>query len=326
MASKRIRRIGSIKAELIKKSRESALAAIQVFNNPLIEFKSESFIVLMIISWTYLLHAYYRGQGVEYRYFSWNNGRKSFDKTKSGAHKYWELERCLNDARCPLDQHTKNNLRFLIGLRHEVEHQMSLNLDHFLSGRYQACALNYCLYVAQLFGKSQAIDQHLAYSIQFSAVLKDQVFGARGPDSLPANLKSYIAEFDDSLTDDEFKDERFAYRVLLLRKTVNRKGQADSVIEFVDPNSEFAKSVDKLYLAAKDRERPKFLPGSICKIMQAEGYPKFKIYNHTVLWKKNGGKNPAKGYGVPLEGNWYWYENWLEIVRKHCRDAGELYK
>jgi hypothetical protein len=56
----RIRRIGSIKAELIAKSREAALSAIRVFNDPMTKFKSESFIVLMIIAWTYLLHAYYR--------------------------------------------------------------------------------------------------------------------------------------------------------------------------------------------------------------------------------------------------------------------------
>jgi hypothetical protein len=66
---KRIRRIGSIKGELLRKSREAALAAVQIFSNPNISFKAESYIVLMHIAWTYLLHAYYRvslrGQIVE---------------------------------------------------------------------------------------------------------------------------------------------------------------------------------------------------------------------------------------------------------------------
>ena len=65
----RKRRIGSIKSELLKKSREAALSAVQIFNNPNIAFKSESYIVLMVIAWTYLLHAYYRESGVEYRYY-----------------------------------------------------------------------------------------------------------------------------------------------------------------------------------------------------------------------------------------------------------------
>ena len=44
--------------------------AVQTFNNPLTTFKTETFIVLMSIAWTYLLHAYYRREHIEYRYFS----------------------------------------------------------------------------------------------------------------------------------------------------------------------------------------------------------------------------------------------------------------
>ena len=55
-----------MKAELVRKSREAALNAVQSFNNPLTTFKTETFIVLMVIAWTYLLHAYYRQNGVEY--------------------------------------------------------------------------------------------------------------------------------------------------------------------------------------------------------------------------------------------------------------------
>jgi len=95
----------------------------------------------MIIAWTYLLHAYYRSKHVEYRYFKQGKKRKIYDRTKHGAYKYWELERCLNDAQSPIDKDTANNLRFLIGLRHEIEHQMTRLLDNYLSGRYQACAM-----------------------------------------------------------------------------------------------------------------------------------------------------------------------------------------
>lgn len=70
--SKRVRRFGSIKIELLKKSREAALAAVQIFNNPNIRFKSETYVVLIIIAWTYLLHAYYRDQRIEYRYYKKN--------------------------------------------------------------------------------------------------------------------------------------------------------------------------------------------------------------------------------------------------------------
>jgi hypothetical protein len=133
--AKRKRSIGSLRTELISKSREAALSAIRIFNDPQVGFKSETFIVLMVIAWTYMLHAYYRSKDVEYRYFKQGPKRRVFDRTKHGAFKYWGLERCLNEEKSPIDKDAANNLRFLIGLRHEIEHQMTRALDNFLSGR-----------------------------------------------------------------------------------------------------------------------------------------------------------------------------------------------
>ena len=62
------RRIHSVATQLVSQSRDAALTAVQVFNNPLVKFKSETFIVLMNIAWTYVLHAHFRRTGVEYRY------------------------------------------------------------------------------------------------------------------------------------------------------------------------------------------------------------------------------------------------------------------
>ena len=96
-----MKRVASIKNELIKKSQECALAAIQIFNNPLITFKSESFIILMNIAWTYLLHAYYREKKIDYRYYDQKTKRKKFHKTSKGAYKHWELETCIKNENCP---------------------------------------------------------------------------------------------------------------------------------------------------------------------------------------------------------------------------------
>ena len=109
--AKRNRKIGSIKTELLTKSRESMLAAVQIFNNPNIQFKSESFIVLSNIAWTYLLHAYFRSKNIEYRYYDQQGNRKRYHKTKKGAHKHWELERCLDGRSCPIDNVAKSNLK-----------------------------------------------------------------------------------------------------------------------------------------------------------------------------------------------------------------------
>src|SRR5208337_111203 len=254
----RRRSIGSLRSELVSKSREAALSAIRVFNDPQVQFKSETFIVLMMIAWTYLLHACFRGKGIDYRYFRMGPKRRIFDRTKHGAYKYWELERCLNKDQSPLDSDTANNLRFLVGLRHEIEHQMTHNLDGFLSGRYQACAINYNTYLKK-FGKRLGIDRQLTYSIQFMELSEEQLQGPRPEASIPERLRAYVADFDGALTHDEYNSSRYSFRLPFKRKLVNRPGQADKVVEFIDPNSELAKQIDREYWVKKEVERPKFL-------------------------------------------------------------------
>lgn len=206
---KRTRRIGSIRNELINKSREAALAAVQIFNNPNITFKSESYVVLMVVSWTYLMHAYYRGKEIEYRYYKEAGKSKRYDRTKHGAYKYWELERCLSDKNSPIDKDASNNLRFLIGLRHEIEHQMTSRIDDLLSARFQACALNYNQYIKELFGDEHSIEKHLSFSLQFSSISVEQKEMLEEQTDLPANIKGYIQGFDSVLSDKEFDSPIF---------------------------------------------------------------------------------------------------------------------
>lgn len=324
--AKRKRSIGSLRSELVSKSREAALSAIRIFNDPQVGFKSETFIVLMVIAWTYMLHAYYRSKGVEYRYFKQGPKRRVFDRTKHGAFKYWELERCLNDEKSPIDKDAANNLRFLIGLRHEIEHQMTRALDNFLSGRYQACAINYNDYLKQLFGKRYGIDEQLTYSIQFVRLSEEQIGGAKPEAAIPERLRTYIADFDAALSHDEYNSERYSFRLLFKRKLVNRPGQADKVIEFIDPKSDLAKAIDKEYWVKKEVEKPKFRAKDVVTEVKKAGFKQFRVFQeHVEMWKAEDAKNPAKGYGVDVQGSWFWYQSWIDRCIELCKAAGDKY-
>ncbi len=320
--------VGSLRrAELIRKSREAALCAIRTFNDPQVMFKSETFIVLMMIAWTYLLHAHYRGKRIEYRYFTPGPKRRAFDRTKHGAFKYWELERCLNEDQSPIDKDTANNLRFLIGLRHEIEHQMTTSLDSYLSGRYQACALNYNEYVKKLCGARYGLDEHMSYSIQFAELTADHLGGLKPETTVPVRLRAYVAEFDGGLTHDEYNSPRYAYRLLFKKKIVNRPGQADRVVEFIAPGSDLAKQIDKEYWVKKEVERPKFLAKHVIAEVRKAGFLRFRVApEHLGMWKAEDARNPAKGYGVDVQGVWYWYQTWIDRCIELCRAAGDRYK
>lgn len=280
----------------------------------------------MIIAWTYLMHANLRERGVDYRYYEQINGRKRYEKTKHGAFKFWELEKCLRHADSPIDADTTNNLRFLIGIRHEIEHQMTQSLDAWLGGRYQACSLNYNHYIKALFGSKFGLDNVLAFSLQFSD-FEPRDGASSDAVALPAQVKNYIAEFDEQLTEDQFNSPRYAYKLLFTRRLVNHAGQADKVIEFIDPDSELAKSIDKQYVLTKLIDRPKFRAKDVVDRVREAGFPSFRVHHaHTNMWQANDAKNPSKGYGIDIQGTWYWYQSWIDRCISLCAAAGDAYR
>ena len=53
---------------LVIKARESALLSVDIYNRPVTVFRTEGYIVMMIIAWTALFHAIFTQQGKEYFY------------------------------------------------------------------------------------------------------------------------------------------------------------------------------------------------------------------------------------------------------------------
>ena len=278
--------VWSIKNELIEKSKEAMMSAIQIYNNPLIDFKSEIYIVTSVISWTYLMHAYYRSIDIDYRYYSMQGKRKKYDRTKHGAYKYWELERCLDDDKCPLDRGTVLNLKFLIGIRHEIEHQRTDRIDNYISAKLQACALNYNRALVKLFGEKHSLQSQLSLAIQLSPLDPSQEKQLRGEaENLRCdNIINFVTEFEAELTEKELKLQSYAYRLIYVPISVNRANQADKAVEFIKADSEEARNVEKVLL--KVVEKPKYLPSQIVKTMKNEGYESFSMHYHTQLWKK----------------------------------------
>lgn len=303
------------------------LSAVQIYNNPLMSFKSESFIVLAMIAWTYLLHAHYRSKKIEYRYFTKPNNRKKFVRNPDGSIRYWDLTECLSKEACPIDGNTKNNLRFLLGLRHQVEHKKAAGLDSYLSARYQACALNFNHYLKEIHGDKYGLDQSLALSLQFAELDHEQSKLIKDKENLiPAEIISYVAAFDNKLTVPEIEHERFAYRLLFTRVVAKRKGQADRVIEFIDPKSDLAKSIAKEYWVKEETEKPKLIATQVIQKVKAAGFRDFGMHQHTQFWKTHDGKNPNKGFGAMVVKSWYWYQNWVayiidELIKENAAQA-----
>lgn len=309
--------------ELVVKAREAMLHAVQGFNNPRAQFKSETFIVLAVIAFTYLLHWDYRRSGVDIRHKRVVEGVETVLRTRHGADKHWELEACLDYAECPLNEPTIANLKFLITIRHEIEHQLTTRIDDAISAKLQACCLNFNRAIKKIAGAQHGLDRDLGLALQFSGIDRDQRDTLLSDTDMPANIQAAHIAFEEGLADEMITDPRYSYRVAYVEQVVNSRGKADQVVEFLRPGTEKG---DQVRLALREVERPKLKPGQIVERMRAEGYPRFNLFHHTRLWKAADAKAQGKAFGITLaDGAWYWYPSWVDQVRAHVQANAELY-
>lgn len=326
---KRQRKYFSEKIELINKSRESALAAIQIFNNPLITFKSESFIVLMIIAWTYLLHAYYIQKKIDYRERD-KNGRLL--KTKYGAYRLWGLEKCLDANECPLEEAVKDNLKFLLGLRHEIEHQMTKSIDEHISGKFQANCINYNQALKKLFERySKDFEKSIPISLQLFSFGESQINSIKNKPDLPKNLIEFITNFEGKIS--TLENPLYSYRVIYLRDNASRESTSDVAYRFLSEGSTEGKKIHNILI--KNKKLKKLMAKEVVKIIQKTGFPKFTNYSHQSFWKTRwksvdarNKSSDAEQFGeMVTDSQWMWYEEtWIPEVKRYCQENSQEFK
>ena len=108
---------------------------------------------------------------------------------------------------------------FLIGLRHEIEHRMAKNIDNCIGPQLQACCINYNKYIEKLFlDAGLSIGKCLPFALQFYSVEEVQARGLVDSTELPANVSSFISDFENGLGSDR-NDSGYAYRVYFYKKS-----------------------------------------------------------------------------------------------------------
>ncbi|MGO4571809.1 DUF3644 domain-containing protein [Microvirga sp. 2TAF3] len=296
--------------ELINKSREGMLAAIQTFNNPQVHFRSEIFIVLCVIAWTYALHAFLTQESIDIVY---RGKDKKPVLTPGGQPKYWELSKCLSHPLCSLDAAERANLFYLLDIRHEIEHRCTGSIDAKVASRLQAAALNFNTYLTTHFGGQYRIDTDFGVAIQMSSFSHDQAKQLYSAVGLERKIEAVIDDLDKQVGEEIRANTKFAFKVIFVEQACNHPGQADQVVSFVRAGTHEAEEIQRVLL--REIERPKYKPSQIVIAMQKKGFKEFNIPQHTLLWRKHDAKNPKKGFGVMLaDKQWYYYKEWLKIV------------
>ncbi len=289
----------------VRKAVEIFKTAVLVYNNNILSTRSETFIVLSIIAWTYLLHARLNGEGVTPVY-------KNADGTSvmvDGQEKLWELSHCIERPEVGLLAGEKANLKYLIAIRNAIEHRSAEDINEALQAKIQANALNFLKYAKEKFGTKYDFSHDLAFAIQLQALTLQSPNALKGTAPVAKAVAAVNALLEGPMTQAEFNDPAYSFRVYVVPKVANNAKKADQAVIYSPVGSD-------VEVAIKHVERPKYrMKEAIKKLLDEDGLT-VSSYEFQQAWKLNDLKNPAKGLAVELGGQWFWYQEGIDKIRE----------
>ncbi|MBM7551236.1 DUF3644 domain-containing protein [Thalassobacillus pellis] len=319
---------------LLESSIESALLAVEVYNKPRALFRVENYITLMIMAWTRLFHAHFNHTIGDKYYYKEGTRYIRVD----GEKKAWELKTCINKYN-QLDFAVKDNLEFFIGLRNKIEHRHveKDEIGNIIFGECQSLLYNYENTLMELFGEKYALNESLAFSLQFSSFrTEEQRQSNRKLLSKEVNeLKKYIEDYRNSLDEEIFNSQEFSIKLIQVLK-ISNTDRNDLSVEFVKWDSlsdEDRASYEHLVTIVKDKVVRKEVinpgrlkPSDVVEQVNNRVTIDFKQYDHTCLYsifsvRPNSNSetdefetNTSYCHYDEVHGDYVYQDTWVEFI------------
>lgn len=265
-----------VEDERLVRAREAMVLAVQIFNSASLHFKSEVYLVLANVAWTYLLHDYYLRKNIA---VIDKDGRSLL------------LGQMLKRNDCPLSKGQKNNLIAISWLRDEVEHKLLGKSDISWQGLFQACCLNFETVLCGLHGQKVSLSKNLAFALQFAKPSFHQLSEV-SKYQLPENIQSLDARLEQMFSESDRLDLSYQFRVIY---TLDSATKGNANFEFVRPDSSEGKDIRSVLVHYKtgDHLYP-FKPGSVCQLVSKATKKQFHINHHTQAWLLYGARPKTK--------------------------------
>lgn len=205
---------------MVETSRDEALLAVRLYNDPAEARSFEGFVVHMHLAWLYLLHAELTRDGTDYRYRRRDNPRL-LEKV-DGEPKRWELAKCLKKRWPDEKEPVRANIEFFIGLRNKVEHRYAKQqqaLAAVAGGQTQAMLLNYEEELTTQFGSASSLAARLRFPVfigSFTAEGEKVLRRLRA--TLPSSLRTFIADYSANLDPETSDDPRYELRLRVFQE------------------------------------------------------------------------------------------------------------
>lgn len=290
----------STEDRLLAKAREAALSAIRLYNDPSAGFRTDGFMVLMIIAWNSLLQAILERDGVDYTDTS-EDGDPIIIDGRAKTKRTWELINLALDG--DENRAIRTNLDFFLRLRHHVEHRYLPAVDIMVVEESQALLLNLETVLSREFGDDAGLGEQLIVPLQLSALRPDAQMGSlrQLQSQVPGDVLAFLQAHRSNVPDDVLENPQYALPIFLVPVTANRERSADAVVRFVPPGEvpeEVDQSLRKINVIVKRRQVPVaskdlMRPGLVVEQVKEKLPYRFTSDTHTRAWRFYGVRPPG---------------------------------
>jgi hypothetical protein len=269
-------------------SRDEALLAVDLYNQPSRTRRLEGFFIHMHLAWLYLFQARYQRDGLSYFYRK-ASGR--YEKV-NGDRKTWDLSQFVRTGWLAANEPVRKNLELTIALRNKIEHRFEDSTALATAGYAQALLVNYDAELRDTFGPGYSLGESLRFPVFVGALTREGATRmAAAQQRLPKKISNFLTEFQAPLDSSLVNDPRYEFRLNLLPKT-SPKTDADLALSFVraddltEEQKEMLANLDKAGMVIiRDQIREvanadKLKPTAAADAIEAALPFRFSVYSH----------------------------------------------
>lgn len=276
--------LNDIDHERMVRAREAMMMAVHIFNSPQLRFRTELFVVLANIAWTYLMHEFHERKLGE-----------SITRTDGGTVSLYDL---LGRSSCPLSKNTRKNLLAIKEIRDAVEHKGFGKSDPKWLGLFQACCVNFENALCDLWSKDLSLQAHLGFALQFARMSVDQVSETQDL-AIPAAIQSLDLRLNGDFDDSDAAGAEYKFQVVY---TLDGSSKSGAHIRFISPESAEGKEIHNVLVKTKaaDEAYPHH-PNDVVALVRRKA-PTFTTHCHQLAWKRHSAR-PRSGAKKPEATN-----------------------
>jgi len=327
---------------LVLKAREAAIHALDSYNRPRTVFRTEGFVVMMVIAWRSLFHAIFSKRDIDFTY------RNKIDNTPlltDGDKRAWELQNCVDEFYKGSSNPIRTNLEFIIGLRNKIEHRFVPAIDPKVAGECQALLLNFEELLIAEFSEYYALHETLAVPLQITSFRSESQLEAikQFQTNNYNDVIQYIDKFRDGISNSIYEDLRYSFRVYLIPKIGNHERSSDISLEFIHYDKDNPADMELLkqqVALIREKQIPvanagMYKPSQVAEAVAKKTGRKFTTQDHTRAWqiydvRKKGitpiGCNTKYCQFDEVHKDYVYTQDWISFLSMKMSDYAEYEK